>query len=93
MAKLRFTAPESRPAFRVAEIEAPICLDQDAKRVSGYFRKAAFDGAWLESQPFDFALSELDMSGAGGPLAKLERGIFLRLQATGALPAGTIEVS
>lgn len=93
MAKLTFTQPETRPSFTVAEIEAPLRIDQNTRRVSGFYRKAARDGEWLESHPYDFALADLDLSGAGGPLAKIERGILLRLVATGALPAGTVEVS
>lgn len=91
-AKHRFATPESRPAFRVAEIEVPLRIDQDARRVSGFFRKAAVDGDWLESQPFDYALAELDLAGqTGGPVAKIQKAILAKLVADGKLPAGAAE--
>lgn len=92
MAKLRFVRPESRPAFTVAEIEAPLRIDQNTKRVSGFYRKAATDGTWLESHPYDFAIAELTLAAQpGGPIEKIQRAILAKLIADGNLPVGTVE--
>lgn len=89
MAKVIFTNPV-RPAMPEAQLEPDLSIDLDARRVSGHLRLGD-GGEWRRSVRFDFGLRDLDMSGAGGPLAKLQRGILLRAIATNLIPAGEIE--
>lgn len=92
MAKLRFTKPESRPSFTIAQIESPISLDHEARRVSGHVRRGVVDGDWRKSEPFDLALADLDLAAqTGGPVQKLLKAILAKLVADGVLPAGTVE--
>lgn len=91
-ARLRFTSPEARSSFTVADLE-PLRIDLEARRVSGFFRRAVVEGAPLTSTPYDYALAELDFTSPGGPLVKLASAILKKLVADGKLPSGALEVS
>lgn len=92
MAKVTFTTP-FQPSMPEAELEEPLRIAQNARRIGGFIKLGTPDEAWRKSVPFDFAFSELDLSGPGGPLAKIQRAILLRAIATGLIPAGTVQAS